>query len=47
MDVVWIQNSSQSDFFCASYCFNVINLTKVSGMDFESAVLNFYYRRFS
>ena len=35
------------DSFCASYCLYIVYLTKVLGIDFKSAVLNFYYQRFS
>ena len=37
----------KNDNFCASYCLYILYLTKVLGIDFESAVLNLYYRRFS
>ena len=37
----------KNDSFCASYCLYLIYLTKVEGIDFESAVLNLYYQRFS
>ena len=37
----------KNDIFCASYCLYIIYLTKVSGIDFKSAVLNLYYQRFS
>ena len=37
----------KNDSFCASYCLYIIYLTKVLGIDFKSAVLNLYYRRFS
>ena len=37
----------KNDSFCASYCLYIIYLTKVLGIDFKSAVLNFYYQRFS
>ena len=33
----------KKDSFCASYCLYIIYLTKVLGIDFESAVLNLYY----
>ena len=36
----------KNDSFCASYCFYIICLTKVIGIDFKSAVLNLYYQRF-
>ena len=34
----------KNDSFCASYCLYIIYLTKVSGTDFKSAVLNLYYQ---
>ena len=37
----------KNDSFCASYCRDIIYLTKVLGIDFKSAVLNLYYQRFS
>ena len=37
----------KNDNFYASYCLYIIYLTKVSGIDFEPAVLNLYYQRFS
>ena len=37
----------KNDSFCASYCVYIIYLTKVLGIDFNSAVLNLYYQRFS
>ena len=39
--------TSKRDSYCASYCFYIIYLTKVLGVDFKSAVLNLYYQRFS
>ena len=36
----------KNDSFCASYCLYIIYLTKVSGLDFKSAVLNLYYQSF-
>ena len=30
----------KKDSFCASYCLYIIYLTKIVGIDFESAVLN-------
>ena len=30
--------------YCASYCLYILCLTKVLGIDFKSAVLNFYYQ---
>ena len=36
--------TSQQDSYCASYCLYIIYLTKVLGIDFKSAVLNFYYQ---
>ena len=38
---------NKRDFYCASYCFYIIYLTKMIDFDFKSAVLNFYYQRFS
>ena len=37
----------KNDSFCASYCLYIIYLTKNVGIDFESAVLNLFYQRFS
>ena len=37
----------QNNSFCASYCFYIIYLTNVSGIDFKSAVLSLYYQKFS
>ena len=37
----------KNDSFCANYCLYIIYLTKIVGIDFESAVLNLYYQRFS
>ena len=37
----------KNDNFCASYCLYILYLTKVLGINFKSAVLNFYYRSFS
>ena len=34
----------KNDSFCASYCLYLIYLTKVLGIDFNSAVLNLYYQ---
>ena len=34
----------KDDSYCASYCFYIIYLTKVIGIDFKSAVLNLYYQ---
>ena len=34
----------KNDSFCASYCLYIIFLTKVIGIDFESAVLSMYYQ---
>ena len=44
MGIVYIQNIRfrKNDSFCASYCLNIIYLTKVLGIDFKSAVLNLY-----
>ena len=36
--------TSKRDFYCASYCLNILYLTKVLGVDFKSAVLNLYYQ---
>ena len=36
----------ERDSYCASYCFYIIYLTKVLGIDFKSAVLILYYQRF-
>ena len=36
----------KNDSYCGSYCLYIIYLTKVSGIDFKSAVLNLYYQRF-
>ena len=49
MDIVYIQNIKykKNDSYCASYCLYKIYLTKVLGIDFKSALLNFYYQRFS
>ena len=37
----------KNDSFCASYCLLIIYLTEVIDIDFKSAVLILYYRRFS
>ena len=37
----------KNDSLCASFCLYIIYLTKIVGIDFESAVLNLYYQRFS
>ena len=34
----------KNDSFCSGYCLFIIYLTKVIGIDFESAVLNLYYQ---
>ena len=52
MDSICILNNSEyqlqkNDSFCASYCFFILYLTKVLGIDFKSAVLNLYYQRVS
>ena len=39
--------TSKRDIFCASYCLYILQLTKVVGIDFKSAVLKLYYQRFS
>ena len=46
MVFVCIQNIKykKKDSYCASYCFYLIYLTKVIGIDFKSAVLNLYYQ---
>ena len=36
--------TSKRDSYCASYCLYIIYLTKVTGYDFQSAVLNLYYQ---
>ena len=36
---------NKRDSFCASYCFYIFYITKVIGLDFKSAVLNFYYQK--
>ena len=36
----------KNDSYCASYCLNIIYLTKVLDIGFKSAVLNLYYQRF-
>ena len=35
----------KNDSYCASYCLYIFYLTKVLGIDFQSAVLNLYYQR--
>ena len=37
----------KNDSLCASYCLYIIYLTKIVGIDFKFAVLDFYYQRFS
>ena len=37
----------KNDSYCASYCLYIIYLSKVLGIDFQSAVLNLNYQRFS
>ena len=37
----------KKDSFCASYCLDIVYLTKVLGIDFKSAVLNLFYQRIS
>ena len=39
--------TSKRDSYCSSYCLYLLYLTEVLGFDFKSAVLNFYYQRFS
>ena len=36
--------TNQRDSYCASYCLYIIHLTKVLGIEFKSAVLNFCYQ---
>ena len=36
----------KNDSYCASYCFHILYLTKVIGIDFKTTVLNLYYQRF-
>ena len=36
--------TNKRDSYCASYVLYVLYLTKVSGVDFKSAVLNLYYQ---
>ena len=49
MVIVYIQNIrfKKNDSYCASYCLYIVQLAKVLGIDFESAVLILYYQRFS
>ena len=48
MDIVNIPNIKFKKMsFCASYCLYIVNLVKVFGIDYKSAVLNLYYQRFS
>ena len=49
MVIVYILNikNKKNDSYCANYCLYIIYLTKVLGIDFESAVLNLYYQRLS
>ena len=37
----------KNDSFCASYCLYILYLTKLLGVDFETAVLNLYYQKIS
>ena len=37
----------KNDSFCRKYVLYILYLTKVLGIDFKSAVLNLYYKRFS
>ena len=39
--------TSKRDNYCTSYCLYIFYLTKVIAIDFKTAVLNFYYQRFS
>ena len=36
--------TSKRDFYCASYCLDILYLTKVLVVDFKSAVLKLYYQ---
>ena len=36
--------TNKRDSYCASYCFYILYLIKVLGIDFKSAVLNLYYQ---
>ena len=48
MDIVDIQNINYKKMIVfLQVFFYIIDLTKVKGIDFESAVLNLYYRSFS
>ena len=38
---------NKRDFYCGSYSFYIIYLTKVLGIDFETSVLILYYQRIS
>ena len=38
---------NKRNFHCASYCLQIIFVTKMIRTDFESAVLTMYYPRFS
>ena len=39
--------TSKRDFYCATFCLILNNLTKALGIDFKSAVLKLNYQRFS
>ena len=39
-----LQGLTSKRFFCASYCFHLIDLTKVLRIDLISAVSNLYYQ---
>ena len=39
--------TSKRDCFCAAPCLYIVDLTKVFGIDFKSAVLNLYYQSIS
>ena len=41
------RSNKKRDSYCASFCFYVLYLTKVIGIDLESAVLKLYYQRVS
>ena len=41
---LYSEYQKQKKSFCASYCLYIIYLTKVIGIDFESAVSNLYYQ---
>ena len=37
----------KNDSFCATYCLYIIYLLKVIGIDFQTAVMNLFYQKFS